>query len=73
MYTGILMFLLGAIVGMAICAWRMHSTLFVGELHVIRGDEEQPYLYAALGKSVSFLLSKKYVLMQVKEDDYVSQ
>jgi len=72
-YTGILMFLVGAIVGVVICAWRMHGTLWVGELHILQADEEQPYLYVALGKPISFLLSKKYVLMQVKEDKYTSQ
>ena len=72
MLTGILMFLGGSILGLIIGVWRLSSTAQC-EIHIVHADEEKPYLYLAVNKSVEHLASKKYVLAQIKTDDYVSQ
>lgn len=72
MYTGILMFLVGAILGLIIGVLRL-GAIAQCEIHVVQADEEQPYLYLALNKPVSYLVTKKYVLAEIKKDDYTSQ
>lgn len=72
MYTGVLMFLGGAILGLIISVWRL-SAKAQCEIHIINADEDKPYLYLATNKPVSYLSTKKYVLAEIKIDDYVSQ
>lgn len=68
----VMVFLLGLAIGLIIGVWRL-SAKAQCEIHIINADEDKPYLYLAVNKSVNYLASKKYVLAEIKVDDYVSQ
>lgn len=72
MLTGILIFIGGTILGLIIGVALLNAPVGC-EIHVVQTEEEKPYLYLAINKSLEYLSSKKYVLAEIKKDDYNSQ
>lgn len=76
MLLGILLFtavVIGAIVGYIIAVWRLGYGS-IGTLRIVHSDDEaQPYMFLELNEQVSAFESKKYVLMDVRKENYISQ
>lgn len=62
-------YLLGCIVTMLI-----FRKFIVGVLRVDRSDpDDQPYMFLELSKSTDAVTSKKYVILKVHDENYISQ
>ena len=68
----IIAFLAGVLIGTIIYAIAV-KTASVGTLRIDQSDpEDSPYLFLELDKNLSFIASKKYVIMKVKRENYIS-
>lgn len=66
MLAGVLLGCIAAVLGF--------SRLVVGVLRVDRSDPyDQPYMFLELSKSTETVTSKKYVLLKVSTENYISQ
>ena len=69
----LIVFLIGVLLGMAIYAYA-YKTIPVGILRVDRSDpNDQPYMFLELKKPVSEFSKKKYVTLEVKNQNFISQ
>lgn len=66
MLAGVLLGCIAAVFGF--------SRLIVGVLRVDRSDPyDQPYMFLELSKSADTVTSKKYVILKVSTENYISQ
>lgn len=69
----IIAFLVGVLIGTIIYAIAV-KTASVGTLRIDQSDpEDSPYLFLELNKNLSYVASKKYVIMKVDMKNYISQ
>ena len=66
----ILMLLIGVIVGIILTCAAFRSFL-VGSLRVDHSDPDDAYLFLELSKSMRQVVSKKYVMMKVKIENFI--
>lgn len=68
----IIAFLVGVLIGTILYAIAM-KTASVGTLRIDQSDpEDSPYLFLELKKNVNNIASNKYVIMEVKRENYIS-
>ena len=68
----IIAFLVGVLIGTILYAIAM-KTASVGTLRIDQSDpEDSPYLFLELKKNVNNIASNKYVIMEVKCENYIS-
>ena len=61
----------GCLLGMLI-VWLIFMSILVGDLRVDRSDEfDGPYLFLELHKDMNHVTKNNYVLLKVKEEDFV--
>jgi hypothetical protein len=70
---GIILFLLGAIFGSVVMALRIYADVS-GNLRIDQSDpDDKPYMFLELHRSYDKLISKKFVLLKVRKEDFISQ
>ena len=70
---GLVLFLLGVLFGGVIFTFRTRSDVS-GNLRIDQSDpDDQPYMFLELHRSYNELISKKYVLLRVRREDFISQ
>lgn len=70
---GIILFLLGVIFGCVVMALRIYSDVS-GNLRIDQSDpDDQPYMFLELHKGYDKLISKNYVLLKVRKENFLSQ
>ena len=68
----IIAFLVGVLIGTILYAISI-KTASVGTLRIDQSDpEDSPYLFLELKKNVNNIASNKYVIMEVKRENYIS-
>lgn len=68
----IIAFLVGVLIGIILYAIAI-KTASVGTLRIDQSDpEDSPYLFLELKKNVNNIASNKYVIMEVKHENYIS-
>lgn len=68
----IIAFLVGVLVGTILYAISI-KTASVGTLRIDQSDpDDSPYLFLELKKNVGNIASHKYVIMEVKRENYIS-
>lgn len=68
----IIAFLVGVLIGTILYAIAI-KTASVGTLRIDQSDpEDSPYLFLELKKNVNNIASNKYVIMEVKRENYIS-
>lgn len=64
---------IGILIGFVLACFGV-SLLSVGTLRIDRSDpDDGPYMFLELEKNVHFVSSKKYVLLKVSNQNYISQ
>ena len=66
----ILILVIGAIVGVILTCFVFRSFL-VGTLRIDRSDPDDTFLFLELSKGMRQVISKKYVMMKVKIENFI--
>lgn len=70
-------FCIGMIVGIiqaSLVAWFVSRSFKVGTLRVDRSDpDDEPYMFLELSKNIGDVSNKKYVVLKVSNENYISQ
>lgn len=70
---GLVLFLLGVLFGGVVCAFRIYSDVS-GNLRIDQSDpDDRPYMFLEVHRSYDKLISKKYVLLRVRKENFISQ
>ena len=70
---GAIIFLIGILVGVAIMIFGFKK-LIVGSLRIDRSDpDDQPYLFLEMKKELKRVSKKKYIVLKVNIQNYISQ
>lgn len=70
---GVLMALLGFVIGF-LSACIAVLRLKIGTLRVDQSDpEDEPYMFLELSKNMGDITNRKYVLLDVRHENYISQ
>lgn len=68
----LILLVVGAIIGVTLsCIFRKRKA--VGVLRIDRSDSDGPYIFLELKKGVSDIAIHKTILLEVKEEDFISQ
>ena len=67
----ILFIVIGVLLGICLSSLYVYSR-FVGRIRIDRSDpDEPPYLFLELRKEVMFIANSKYVLLEVRNENFV--
>ena len=68
----ILILLLGVLLGISVTYVKMHRSVS-GVLRIDRSDQDGPYMFLELNRDLHMIESKKYVMLKVNSESYISQ